>query len=155
MVRLIGADGSHIGEKSVPEALVLAREAGLDLVEVVASSTPPVCKILDFGKFKYNLKKKDRRARSHGDRTDLKEMRLRTKIEKHDFEVKMTRIRKFLTKGHRVKLSVLFRGREITHPEIGHRLLDRARVALSKEGKVVQEAVLDGRMLGIMVDPIR
>lgn len=132
-----------------------ARAAGLDLVELVSTSTPPVCKILDFGKFKYNLKKKDRRARSHGDRTDLKEMRLRTKIETHDFEVKMSRIRRFLTKGHRVKLSVMFRGREITHPEIGYRLLDRARAALAKDGKVIQEAVLDGKFLGIMVDPIR
>ena len=134
---------------------MVARAAGLDLVELVATSTPPVCKILDFGKFKYNIKKKDRKARSRGDRTDLKEMRLRTKIETHDFEVKMTRIRRFLGKGHRVKLSVMFRGREITHPEIGYKLLERARTSLSKEGKVIQEAVLDGKFLGIMVDPIR
>lgn len=114
-----------------------------------------MCKILDYGKYKYNIKKKERKARSHGDRTDLKEMRLRTKIEQHDFEVKMTRIRKFLTKGHRVKLSVVFRGREITHVEIGQRLLDRARTALAKEGKVIQEPVLDGKFLGLMIDPIR
>ena len=82
-------------------------------------------------------------------------MRLRTKIETHDFEVKMTRIRKFLTKGHRVKLSVVFRGREITHVDLGHRLLDRARAALAKEGKIIQEPVLDGRFLGLMIDPNR
>lgn len=133
----------------------MAKAAGLDLVEIVATSVPPVCKILDYGKFKYSIKKKERKARSHSDRADLKEMRLRTKIEKHDFEVKMTRIRKFLTKGHRVKLSVLFRGREITHVEIGQRLLARARESLSKEGKVIQEPVLDGKFLGMMIDPIR
>lgn len=154
-MRLIGTDGKHIGEMSVAEALVQAKAAGLDLVEIVATSTPPVCKILDFGKFKYTLKKKDRKARAHADRTDLKEMRLRTKIETHDFNVKMTRIRKFLTKGHRVKLSVVFRGREITHVDIGHRLLDRARAALAKEGKIIQEPVLDGKFLGLMIDPIR
>ncbi|OGH60887.1 MAG: translation initiation factor IF-3 [Candidatus Lindowbacteria bacterium RIFCSPLOWO2_12_FULL_62_27] len=155
LVRLIGAAGEHLGEKPAAEAIALARAAGLDLVEIVANSTPPVCKILDFGKYKYNQKKKDRKTRSHADRTDLKEMRLRTKIETHDFEVKMTRIRRFLTKGHRVKLSVIFRGREITHVEIGHRLLDRARAALAKEGKVIQEPILDGKFLGLMIDPIR
>lgn len=152
---MIGADGRHIGEKPVAEAIEAAKAAGLDLVEVVANSDPPVCKILDFGKFKYNLKKKDRKARSKSDRTELKEMRLRTKIEKHDFEIKMARIRRFLEKGHRVKLSVMFRGREITHPEIGYKLLERARGSLAKDGKIIQEAILDGRFLGIMVDPIR
>ena len=145
----------HIGEKSVAEALVLAKAAGLDLVEIVSTSTPPVCKILDYGKFKYNIKKKERKNRSHADRTDLKEMRLRTKIETHDFEVKMTRIRKFLTKGHRVKLTVVFRGREITHMEIGQRLLERARLTLINDGKVIQSPVLDGKFLGMMFDPIR
>jgi len=137
------------------EAIALAKQAGLDLAEIVATSTPPVCKILDYGKYKYNLKKKERKARSHADRAELKEMRLRTKIEQHDFDVKITRIRKFLTKGHRVKLSVVFRGREITHVEIGQKLLARARAALAKEGKVIQEPVLDGKFLGLMIDPIR
>lgn len=155
MVRLIGANGAHIGELPIAEALGLAKAAALDLVEIVATSTPPVCKILDYGKFKYNLKKKERKNRSHGDRTDLKEMRLRTKIEKHDFEVKMTKIRQFLGKGHRVKVTVMFRGREITHLDIGQRLLERARAAFAKEGKVIQEPVLDGRAMGMMVDPIR
>ena len=154
-MRLIGPDGKHAGETTVAEAIVMARAAGLDLVEIVANATPPVCKILDYGKFKYNIKKKERKNRSHAASTELKEMRLRTKIETHDFEVKMTRIRKFLTKGHRVKLSVVFRGREITHQEIGRRLLERSRLALQKEGKVIQEPVLDGKFLGMMVDPIR
>ena len=155
-MRLIGAEGGHLGELTVPEALIQARVAGLDLVEIVANATPPVCKILDYGKFKYNVKKKDRKNRSHSERrTDLKEMRMRTKIEKHDFEVKMTRIRKFLVKGHRVKLSVVFRGREITHVEIGQRLIERARASLASDAKVVQEPVLDGKFLGIMLDPIR
>lgn len=152
---MIGSDGKHVGEKTAAEAWALAKAEGLDLAEIVATSTPPVCKILDYGKYKYNLKKKERKTRSHADRTDLKEMRLRTKIETHDFEVKMTRIRKFLAKGHRVKLSVVFRGREITHVEIGQRLLDRARAVLAKEGKVIQEPVLDGKYLGLMIDPIR
>ncbi len=133
----------------------MARAVGLDLVEIVANSTPPVCKILDYGKYKFNIKKKERKARAHSVRTDLKEMRLRTKIETHDFEIKMSRIRGFLGKGHRVKLSVLFRGREITHMEIGQRLLERAQQALIKEGRVIQGPVLDGRALGLVLDPIR
>lgn len=133
----------------------MARTAGLDLVEIVANSTPPVCKILDYGKFKYNIKKKERKARSHSDRTDLKEIRLRTKIETHDFEVKMSKIKAFLAKGHRVKLTVFFRGREITHQDLGHKLLNRARVTLTGHGKVIQEPILDGKALSIMIDAMR
>lgn len=155
MVRLIGSSGAHIGEKTVPEALVLAHAEGLDLVEIVANVKPPVCKIMDFGKFKYNQKKKERKAQTHSARTDLKEIRLRTKIEAHDFGIKMMRIKQFLTKGHRVKLTVTFRGREITRVEMGHKLIERARLALAAEGKVLQGAELEGRSLSVMVDPIR
>ncbi len=154
-MRVIGGDGGHVGEKPIAEALMLARAVGLDLVEIVANSSPPVCKILDFGKFKYTQKKKERKTRAHADRTDIKEIRLRIKIETHDFEVKMNRIRGFLTKGHRVKVAVVFRGREITHMDLGQRLLDRTRATLSSMGKVIQEPSLDGRFLGMMVDPIR
>ena len=151
-VRVIGDDGSQIGIVSIRDALELAEEQGLDLVEVAPNAKPPVCKIIDYGKFRYERTRRARNARKKQHTVEVKEIRLRPKIDDHDYEFKMRNARKFLKARNKVKVSVLFRGREKSHSERGQELLERMADDLSDVAMIEQEPQMDGRsMILIMV----
>jgi translation initiation factor IF-3 len=124
-VRLIDEDGTQIGVVSIREALTMAEERGLDLVEVAPNAVPPVCRVMDYGKFRYEQTKKEREARKHQKQIELKEVRLKPKTDDHDLGVKSRQARKFLLSGDKVKFTVKFRGREIFHPDIGIAMLEQ------------------------------
>ncbi len=149
-IRVVGADGEMAGVMSVQDALVLAEAAGLDLVEVSPNAKPPVCKILDYGKYKYEQQKKASEARKKQKVTDVKEVKIRPGIEKHDYEVKMRNARRFLENGDKVKVTMRFRGREMAHQDIGLDLLKRMQEELSDVGKTDLHPKLEGRQM-IMV----
>lgn len=146
-VRVVDEDGEMRGVMTVREGIVLAEEAGLDLVEVSPNADPPVCKILDHGKYKYELQKKAAEARKKQKVVDLKEIKLRPGIEKHDFEVKMRAARRFLEEGDKVKITMRFRGREMSHQQIGMDVLKRVRESLADIGKVDMEPKFEGRQI--------
>lgn len=152
-IRLVGADGEMIGVVTVPEALRAAREAGLDLVEVSPNAAPPVCKILDYGKYKYEQQKKAAEARKKQKVVVIKEVKLRPGIDKHDLEVKMKAVHKFLEEGDKVKLTLRFRGREMSHQDIGMKLLEKVREELGATVKVEHEPKLEGRQVIMIVAP--
>jgi len=149
-IRVVGADGEMAGVMSVKQALLLAEEAGLDLVEVSPNAQPPVCKVLVFGKYKYEQQKKASEARKKQKTVDVKEVKIRPGIEKHDYEVKMRNARKFLTNGDKVKVTMRFRGREMAHKGIGLDLLKKMVEELADVGKVDLQPKLEGRQ-AIMV----
>ena len=134
-VRLVDADGEMAGVVSVPEALRMAEEAGLDLVEVSPNADPPVCKILDYGKYKYEQQKKAAEARKKQKTVDVKEVKIRPGIEKHDYEVKMRNARRFLEAGDKVKVTMRFRGREMAHQDIGLGVLRKMKEELADVSK--------------------
>lgn len=142
-VRLISDDGEQVGIKSIDEALRLAEGAGLDLVEVAPNASPPVCKIMDFGKYKYELSKKEKSNKKKQVTVSVKEIRLRPKIEEHDYDFKMKHARKFLEMGNKVKATVLFRGRELAHKEFGRKVLDKLTEDLSDIAKVERSPLLE------------
>ncbi|MPZ24113.1 MAG: translation initiation factor IF-3 [Dehalococcoidia bacterium] len=152
-VRLIGANGEQLGIVPTSRALELAREAELDLVEVAPTADPPVCKLLDFGKFKYEQAKRDSEAKRHQKNVELREVRMKTKIGQHDIDFKTRTARKLLLGGDKVKLSVMFRGREITHPEIGRGLLERIIGSLGEIATVERAPMLEGRFMSMIVAP--
>lgn len=149
-VRLIDEQGEMIGVVSVKEALDRAEEAGLDLVEVSPNAEPPVCKILDYGKYKYEQQKKANEARKKQKVVDVKEVKLRPGIEEHDFQVKLRSARKFLEHGDKVKVTMRFRGREMAHQEIGMEVLTRLQQELQDVSKIDLAPKLEGRQM-IMV----
>lgn len=153
-VRLIAADGSQLGIKTKDEALKIARDGGLDLVEVAPQADPPVCRIMDYGKYKYEQEQKAKRARKHQSSTVVKEIKMRPKIDNHDFEVKEKHVRRFLEHGARVKITIMFRGRELTHPEIGKELLSRLAEEVKDLGKVELSPKLDGRDMIMVLIPV-
>jgi translation initiation factor IF-3 len=153
-IRVFGADGEMAGVMSVKQALVLAEEAGLDLVEVSPAATPPVCKILDYGKYKYEQQKKAAEARKKQKTVDVKEVKIRPGIEKHDYEVKMRAARKFLENGDKVKVTMRFRGREMAHTDIGLGLLARMVQELSDVGKVDMAPKIEGRQAMMVLSAI-
>jgi translation initiation factor IF-3 len=142
-----------LGVMSAEEGRALARERGLDLVEVAPSSRPPVCRIMDFGKFKYEQNKKDRKARSKQHGQQLKEVKFRPKIEKHDLEVKVRRARGFLEDHHKVKVTMNFRGREVTHSELGRAILDRVAGELDDVAQVESPPRIEGRHMIMLLAP--
>ncbi len=151
-VRLVDADGSMIGVVQLDQALKLAAERGLDLVEISPNAEPPVCKVLDFGKFKYDAKKKAHDARKKQKVVEIKEIKLRPNIGQNDYDVKMRSIVKFINEGDKVKITLKFRGREIAHQEIGLQLLNRLKHDLEDLVKVELEPRMDGKqMLMILV----
>lgn len=152
-MRLIGAEGEQLGITPLQRALELAQEAGLDLVEIAPTADPPVAKLLDYGKFKYEQAKRDSEARKHQSRVELREVRMKTKIGQHDIDFKTRTARKLLNGGDKVKLSVMFRGREITHPEIGRGLLDRIMQSLGDIAVVERPPMLEGRFMSMIVSP--
>jgi len=153
-VRLVDENGEMLGVLSVQDALERARQSGLDLVEVSPNAAPPVCKILDYGKFKYEAQKRANQARKKQKTFDVKEIKMRPGIEQHDYAVKMRAITKFLEAGDKVKVTMRFRGREMTHQEIGMGVLMRVRDDLEDLAKVEQSPKLEGRQMTMVVAPL-
>ncbi|MDI6815498.1 MAG: translation initiation factor IF-3 [Dehalococcoidales bacterium] len=152
-VRLIGEKGEQLGIMPLSQAQEIARKHNLDLVEVAATAVPPVCRLLDYGKYKYEQARKERELRRSQRVSVLREVRLRPKIGNHDFEAKARLIRKLLDGGDKVKVTVMFRGREITHPEIGWRLLQRMAESLKEMASVERQPLMDGSRMFIILSP--
>lgn len=154
-VRLIGAEGEQVGIVSIETALQMAIDADLDLVEVAPESRPPVCKLMDFGKFKYEAAQKAREARKNQTNTVVKEMKLRPKIDAHDYETKKSHIERFLKAGDKVKVTIMFRGREQSRPELGFKLLQRLAEDIAEVGIVEAAPLQDGRNMVMVIGPNR
>jgi translation initiation factor IF-3 len=152
-VRLIGQNGDQMGIKSRQEALEIAGRANLDLVLVAPNAKPPVCRIMDYGKFRFEQQKKDKEARKNQKIINLKEVRLSPTIDEHDFNTKLRNAIKFLQKGDKVKASIRFKGRAITHKEIGQRVLDRFSEACQEVATVETKPKMDGRSMFLMLAP--
>jgi translation initiation factor IF-3 len=152
-VLVIGADGNKLGVLQTHEALRMAQEQGLDLVEINPKADPPVCKILDFGKYKYEEKKKQAQARRNQAVVEIKEIKLRPKTDDHDINFKIKAARRFLEGGHKVKFTVRFRGREITHPEKAHEQLDVILKALDDVANVETRPMMEARAMSLVVAP--
>jgi translation initiation factor IF-3 len=150
---VVGEDGEQLGVLPTREALAKARELGLDLVEVSPKSRPPVCRIMDFGKYKYEQAKKARVARKRQHQVVLKEIKLRPKIEKHDYEFKKKHITEFLEHGDKVKVTLMFRGREMAHADLGRKLLDQLADELKDVAKVEAPPRQEGRMMILLLAP--
>jgi translation initiation factor IF-3 len=154
-VRLVDPDGGQIGIKSIEEARWLANQLELDLVEVAPDARPPVVRLMDYGKFKYDQSVKAREARKKQTRTVIKEVQFRPKIGASDFEVKRKRVERFLMENDKVKVTMRFRGREVTHPEIGHEILDRLQKSVADYGTIETPPRLEGRQMTMVLAPAR
>ena len=152
-VRLIGADGQNVGVVPIRQAMMMAEEANLDLVEVSPDAKPPVAKILDYGKFKYQEQKKANEARKNQKVIEIKEIKMRPMIDDHDYDVKMRSIRRFFEEGDKVKLTLRFRGREMAHQELGQILLDRVKKDTGEIAKVESEPRFEGRQIVMVLAP--
>ena len=152
-VRLVGDKGEQLGIMPVVQALEAARRSNLDLVEVSPTSNPPVCRLLDYGKFKYEQQKKEQQAKKGQKVSMLREIRLRPKIGVHDFDAKARTARKLLGDGAKVKVTLMFRGREITHPELGWKILQRMAEALSDVAALERKPIMEGRRMDIVLTP--
>ncbi|MDO5699641.1 MAG: translation initiation factor IF-3 [Dermatophilus congolensis] len=154
-VRLVGPNGEQAGIVNIDEALRLAAEVDLDLVEVAPNATPPVCKLMDFGKYKYEAALKARESRKNQVNTVIKEIKLRPKIDKHDYETKKGHVVRFLAAGDKVKVTIMFRGREQSRPELGFRLLQRLAEDVTELGYVESSPKQDGRNMIMVVAPTK
>mgnify|MGYP001113100787 FL=1 len=152
-IRLIGAEGENVGVVTPARALALAQEAGLDLVEISPNATPPVCKIMDFGKFKYENQKREAEARKKQKTIEVKEIKFRPGTDTHDYDVKMRSVLKFLEGGDKVKVTLRFRGREMAHQQLGMELLNRVAADVAEVGKVENMPKLEGRQMVMMIGP--
>ncbi|MHA3976909.1 translation initiation factor IF-3 [Halovulum sp. GXIMD14794] len=154
-IRLIGAEGENIGVVSPARGLELAEEAGLDLVEISPNATPPVCKIMDFGKFKYEQQKKESEARKKQKVIEVKEVKFRPNTDTHDYDVKMRNVTRFLEGGDKVKVTLRFRGREMAHQDLGRRLLERVAADTEELGKVEAMPKMEGRQMVMIINPLK
>jgi translation initiation factor IF-3 len=154
-VRLVGPGGEQVGIVRIEDALRLAQESDLDLVEVAPMARPPVAKLMDYGKFKYESAMKDREARKNQAHTIIKEMKLRPKIDQHDYETKKGHVVRFLKAGDKVKITIMFRGREQSRPELGFRLLQRLAEDVAQLGFVESSPKQDGRNMVMVLGPVR
>jgi translation initiation factor IF-3 len=152
-VRLVAPDGGQIGIKPLPEALAMARELELDLVEVADKANPPVCRIMDYGKYKYEAAQRAKESRRKSTNIVVKEMKYRPKIGGGDFDTKTRKVEHFLGEGHKVKVTIMFRGREMQHPELGKKILDQVADAVSDVGRVEVVPKLDGRNMIMVLAP--
>lgn len=152
-LRVIDEEGEQLGIMSSREALQLAMERELDLVEIAPQANPPVCKIIDYGKFRYEQQKREKNQRKHQHQQQLKEVRLHPRTDTHDIDFKTRHAREFLAEGHKVKFSVVFRGREMTHQEIGRELLQGIIDALADTAKIDQAIRMDGRNMSLIMAP--
>jgi translation initiation factor IF-3 len=154
-VRVVGSDGQQIGILDTAEALALAAEQDLDLVEVAPQADPPVCRIMDFGKFKYEQDVRQREARKKQTNVVVKEMKMRPKIDRHDYETKKGHVVRFLRQGAKVKVTIMFRGRETARSELGQKLLDQLAGDVSEIAKIETPAKLDGRNMTMVLAPFK
>ena len=152
-VRLVKEDGTMVGVTPIREALAMAADAGLDLVEISPNATPPVCKLLDFGKYKFQEQKKQAEARKKQKVVEVKEIKFRPMIDDHDYDVKMRSMIRFFEEGDKVKVTLRFRGREMAHQELGIKLLDRVKEDISKIAKVESDARFEGRQMVMILAP--
>ncbi len=152
-VRVIGADGSQVGIVPTHEALRMAEDLGLDLVEVSPRAVPPVCRIMDFGRFKYQESKKEKASRKHQSTVVLKEIKFRPKTDTHDLDFKLKHIRRFLGEGNKVRLMIVFRGREIVHPETGQAMLDVVSKEVADISTIEQKPSMEGRRMVMVLGP--
>ena len=152
-VQLIDDKGANRGVVSFFDALAIAEEAGLDLVEIVPNAAPPVCKILDYGRFRFLEQKKAAEARKKQTVVEIKEIKLRPGIDDHDYETKMKAVRRFFEEGDKVKITLRFRGREMAHQELGMKLLDRVKAEMAEVSKVEAEPMLEGRQMTMIMAP--
>jgi translation initiation factor IF-3 len=149
----VDPNGAQVGIRPLPEALGMARELGLDLVEVADKADPPVARIMDYGKYKYELAQRAKESKRKASQVQVKEMKYRPKISSGDFDTKTKKVEKFLAEGNRVKLTIMFRGRETQHPELGKRILDRVAEVVAHVGKVEMVPRLDGRNMTMVLVP--
>ena len=154
-IRLIGADGENVGVVTPSRAMDLAAEAGLDLVEISPNATPPVCKIMDFGKFKYEQQKRESEARKKQKTIEVKEVKFRPNTDTHDYDVKMRNVFRFLENGDKVKVTLRFRGREMAHQNLGRELLERVAEDVNEIGKIENMPKMEGRQMVMMIGPAK
>lgn len=152
-VRIIGPDGSQLGVVTIQRALEMADQYELDLIEVAPNANPPVCRIIDFSKFKYDQEKKEREAKKHQKQSRLKEIRLKPNIDDHDYQVKLRHAIIFLQKKDKVKVNLFFRGRQMEHVDLGRRILDRFIADTKNEAQVEKEPVLEGKIMSLVLSP--
>ena len=152
-IRLIGADGENVGVVTPARAMAMAEEAGLDLVEISPNAEPPVCKIMDFGKFKYETQKREAEARKKQKIIEIKEIKFRPGTDDHDYDVKMRAVLKFLGEGDKVKVTLRFRGREMAHQDLGLALLNRVASDVTEAGKIESMPKLEGKQMVMMIGP--
>jgi translation initiation factor IF-3 len=153
-IRLIGAEGENLGVQPPRRAMELAEQAGLDLVEISPNANPPVCKIMDFGKFKYEQQKRESEARKKQKIIEVKEIKFRPGTDTHDYDVKMRNVLKFLENGDKVKITLRFRGREMAHQNLGRELLERVAEDVKEVGKVENMPKMEGRQMIMMIGPV-
>ena len=154
-VRLIGADGETLGSMSSDKALEIAYDQGMDLVLMSAQATPPVCKIMDYGKFRFEREKREKEAKKKQQIIEQKEIQLSCRIDTHDFETKANHARRFLSDGNKVRVVMKFKGREMSHMHIGKEILEKFEAACSELGTVDKKPVLDGRFMSMIISPIK
>ncbi|XTP50941.1 translation initiation factor IF-3 [Marinibacterium sp. SX1] len=153
-IRLIGPEGQNVGVVAPAKALQLAEQVGLDLVEISPNATPPVCKIMDFGKFKYETQKREAEARKKQKIIEVKEVKFRPNTDTHDYDVKMRNVFKFLENGDKVKVTLRFRGREMAHQNLGRELLERVADDVKEIGKIENMPKMEGRQMVMMIGPL-
>ncbi len=152
-VRLVAVDGKQVGVVTLREALTAAEEAGLDLVEIVGDAEPPVCRIMDYGKFRFEQKQKQKEAKKKQHQVQIKEIKLRPGTEEADYHVKLRALARFLEEGDKAKITLRFRGREMAHKDLGLKMLQRIEVDLSEFGVVEQHTKLEGKMMVMVIAP--
>ncbi|MFO7718030.1 MAG: translation initiation factor IF-3 [Thermodesulfobacteriota bacterium] len=153
-VRVVNSDGEQVGVMPTNDARQMAEEEGLDLVEVSPKARPPVCKIMDYGKYQYEQKKRTQEAKKKQTQVQLKEVKFRPKTDEHDYQTKVRHIQRFLENGDRCKVTIFFRGREIVHKERGQEILERVQRDLAEEAKVEQQARVEGRTMSMTLAPV-
>ena len=154
-IRLIGPEGQNVGVVSPERAMALAEEVGMDLVEISPNAAPPVCKIMDYGKYKYETQKKEAEARKNQKIIEIKEVKFRPNTDIHDYDVKMRNVLKFLENGDKVKVTLRFRGREMAHQDLGRDLLERVAKDVEELGKVENMPRMEGRQMTMMIGPAK
>jgi len=152
-VRVVGPDGAQLGVMAIQKALELANQAELDLIEVAPSANPPVCRISDYSKFKYDEEKKEREAKKHQKQGRLKEIRLKPNIDEHDYEIKLKQVAGFLKKKDKVRINLFFRGRQMEHVDLGRKVLDRFIQDIQNDGQVEKAPAMEGRIMSFVVAP--
>jgi len=152
-VQVIGSDGQNLGVLNLQEAITKAKNEGLDLIEIAPNTNPPVCKIMDIGKYKYDQQKKASKAKKNQKKVELKEIKLRPVTEVHDYTFKIKNAQKFLSKGDKVKFTIKFRGRELQHVNLGNELMDKIKVDMENVGKIELQPKFDGKQMIMVVQP--